>query len=114
MADTSLDQLARTQIKKWIDSTGTTQTEVGARVGRNQSWMSRYLKGEFDADLETLQRITRVFGHELTSALNIPTNPEEAQLITTYRALKPEVRRNVLTLLENLSRSTPPRGRSRR
>lgn len=113
MTDT-LDQLARTQIRKWLDSTGTTQTELGARIGRNQSWISRYLKAEFDADLETLQRMTRVFGHELTSALNIPINPDEAQLVTTYRALRPEVRRLVLTLIENLGRGTPRGGRSRR
>jgi len=110
----TLDQLARAQIRKWIDSTGTTQTEVAHRVGRNQSWMSRYLKGEFDADLDTLQKITRVFGHELTSALNIPSDPDEALVLTRYRALRIEARRIVLTLLEHLSRDTPPRGRAPR
>jgi hypothetical protein len=76
--------------------------------------MSRYLKGEFDADLDTLQKITRVFGHELTSALNIPSDPDEALVLTRYRALRIEARRIVLTLLEHLSRDTPPRGRAPR
>lgn len=107
MPDT-LDQIARKQIKRWIESTGTTQVEVGLQVGRNQSWMSRYLKGEFDADLDTLQKITRVFGHELTSALNIPSDPEEALLVSRFRALRIEARRIVLTLLEHLSRDTRP------
>jgi predicted transcriptional regulator len=51
----TLDQVARDRIKHWIVSTGVTQTELAARIGRTQAWMSRYLSGEFDADLETLQ-----------------------------------------------------------
>ena len=106
----TLDELARKQIKSWIDATGITQTALAERIGRNQAWMSRYLKGEFDADLETLQRMTRVFGHELTAALNVPTEPEEAAVMAAYRALGVEGRKIVRALLEDWGR---PRRRGR-
>jgi transcriptional regulator with XRE-family HTH domain len=112
MAQT-LDELARSQIRKWIHSTGITQTALAERVGRNQAWMSRYLGGAFDADLETLQKIAQVFGHSLTSVLDVPKDPEEAALVTAYRALRPEARALALSLLQDWSRARS-RGRSRR
>jgi transcriptional regulator with XRE-family HTH domain len=111
MAQT-LDELARSQIRKWIHSTGITQTALAERIGRNQAWMSRYLAGDFDADLETL-KIAMVFGHSLTSMLDVPKDPEEAALLTAYRALRPEGRGIALSLLQDWSRARA-RGRSRR
>jgi transcriptional regulator with XRE-family HTH domain len=112
MAQT-LDEQARGQIKKWIESTGITQTTLSDRIGKNQAWTSRYLSGEFDADLETLQKIARVFGHSLTALLEIPADPEEAALVTAYRALTAPARTLALELLKDWSRSRA-RGRSRR
>jgi len=105
-----LDDSAREQIKTWIRSTGITQTALAAHIGRNQAWMSRYLKGEFNADLETLQRITRMFGHELTAALNVPADPEEATLVALYRSLSADGRRVLMALLKDWTR---PRRRGR-
>jgi transcriptional regulator with XRE-family HTH domain len=109
MAQT-LDELARTQFKKWIESTGLTQTELAARVGRNQAWMSRYLHGHFDADLETLQKMAKVFGSSLAQVLQVPSDPEEAALIAAYRALRYDSRKIALEMLQDWSR---PRGRGR-
>lgn len=111
MAQT-LDELARARIKAWIESTGVTQTELAARIGRNQAWMSRYLAAEFDTDLETLQKIARVFGHSLTALLESPADPDEAALIAAYRACPPEARKLLLAMSLQLSRGRA-RGRTR-
>lgn len=112
MAQT-LDDVARAQIRKWIESTGITQTALAARIGRNQAWMSRYLAAEFGADLDTLHKMAQVFGHSLTSMLDIPKDPEEAAVLTAYRALRPEARNIALNLLQDWSRARG-RGRARR
>jgi transcriptional regulator with XRE-family HTH domain len=110
---TTLDQQARERVKEWINSTGITQTALAERIGRNQAWMSRYLGGEFDADLETLQKMARAFGHSLSALLNTPTDPVEARLIERYRALSERARAILLNLLDDWSR--PRRaGRTRR
>jgi transcriptional regulator with XRE-family HTH domain len=109
----SLDELARGRIKAWIASTGVTQGNLGERVGRNQAWMSRYLAGEYDADLETLQKMANVFGHSISALLESPTNPDEAKLVEAYRALRPEARLIALNLLQELGRPRV-RGRARR
>ncbi len=104
----TLDQVARDRIKAWIASTGVTQTELAERVGKNQAWMSRYLSGEFDADLETLQKMARTFGHSLSALLDTPADPVEARWMEYYRALPVTARTIAMNLLENWSR---PRGR---
>lgn len=107
----TLDEQARTQIKKWIEGTGITQTELSVRIGRNQAWVSRYLKGDqYDADLETLNKIAAVFGHTLVQLLQLPAHPEEAALISSYRALRLEARKHVLGLVQELARA---KGKSR-
>lgn len=106
----SLDQLARERIKAWIASTGVTQGNLAERIGRNQAWMSRYLAAEYDTDLETLQKMARVFGHSLTALLESPTDPDESKLLNAFRALRPEARLIALNLLLDWSR---PRGRGR-
>ncbi len=114
----TLDDHARLQIKKWIRSTGITQTLFADQIGRNQAWLSRYLAGEIaSADLETLQRMARVFDHSLASLLMLPSDPEEAAVIAGYRALPETMRRLFLKLLEEWAghhRALPGRGPSKR
>jgi transcriptional regulator with XRE-family HTH domain len=112
MAQT-LDEVARGQIRKWIQSTGITQTNLAERIGRNQAWMSRYLAGDYDADLETLQKIALVFGHSLSTMLELPKDPEEAALLSAYRALRQEARVLALNVLQEWGRGRS-RGRPRR
>lgn len=111
----TLDELARSQIKKWLDSTQTTQTHLADRIGKNQAWMSRYLNAEYDADLETLQSMAAVFSHSLAALLELPGDPEEAAVIAAYRALPTHARGLALELLQDWSRARARgRGRSRR
>ncbi len=115
MAQT-LQELARTQIKQWISSTGITQTDLASRMNRNQAWMSRYLSGDIDADLDTLHQMAQVFGHTIASLVNMPTDPEEAALIKAYRGLRPETRPLILQILQEFGRPRRGgrRGRTRR
>jgi transcriptional regulator with XRE-family HTH domain len=106
----TLDQQARERIRQWIATTGVTQAELGARIGRNQAWMSRYLKGEFDADLTTLDRMAQMFGFTLVGLLNLPSDPFEARLIEEVRALPPKTRQTLLEMLTSL-RQTQQRKR---
>jgi transcriptional regulator with XRE-family HTH domain len=108
----TLDQQARERIRQWIATTGVTQAELGTRIGRNQAWMSRYLKGEFDADLTTLDRMAQMFGFNLSALLNLPSDPFEARLIEEVRALPPKTRATLLDLLTTL-RQTHQRKRPR-
>jgi len=107
----TLDQVARDRIKHWIASTGVTQVELSTRIGKNQAWMSRYLSAEFDADLETLQKIARAFGHSLGVLLDEPAaDPVEARVLQLYRSLPIHSRGILVNLLEAWAR---PRGRKR-
>jgi transcriptional regulator with XRE-family HTH domain len=110
----SLDALARQQIRQWLQSTGITQVNLAEQIGRNQAWMSRYLAGDFDADLETLRKIAQVFGHNLATLFNIPLlNPDETELLELYRALGAESRKIAKSLLRDWTRPRGPRRRAR-
>lgn len=110
----TLDQQARERIKSWVESTGVTQAELAERIGRNQAWMSRYLKGEFDADLTTLERMAATFGFNLSALLNLPSDPFEARLIEEVRALPPKARAMLLELLSHLRQTSQRKRRTSR
>lgn len=105
-----LDETARSRVKKWLAAAEMTQTALAEKIGRNQAWMSRYLDGEFDADLETLDKIARAFEHTLFALLDEHANANEAEVIERWRALKPSSR---TLLLDVLREWTPERGRTR-
>lgn len=105
----SLDMRARQRIKNWMETSGITQTMLGDRIGKNQAWMSRYLAGEFDADLPTLQKMAAAFGHTLYALLDLAPEAPELRVIEMYRALPPRTRATVEKMLEALSQA--PRGR---
>jgi transcriptional regulator with XRE-family HTH domain len=98
----SRDQQARERIRTWVAATGVTQTDLAERIGRNQAWMSRYLKGEFDADLRTLEQMAEAFGFTLTALLDLPTDPFEGRVLEEVRALPPKARTILLDLLTTL------------
>jgi transcriptional regulator with XRE-family HTH domain len=110
MAQT-LDDLARGRIKTWIATTGITQTYLAEQIGENQAWVSRYLSGEFNADLDRLQKIARVFSHTLSALLDSPLDPQEQQLIDAYRALPPTARALVLPLFQHMTQRPHARRR---
>lgn len=106
---TDTDRAARRQIHDWMRSTGITQRQVAQRIGKQQAWLSRYLAGHRDADLDTLEKLAAVFGHPLSALLIPPAaiDPVEARLLHLYRALTPRGRRIALQLLEDWSRQPP-------
>lgn len=100
----TLDEQVRQRIRGWVESTGVTQKELGERIGRNQAWMSRYLSGEMDADLETLQKMAQAFEHTLSALLDTPTDPLEARWLGYYRGFPPALRTSFMTLLDQMAR----------
>jgi transcriptional regulator with XRE-family HTH domain len=97
----SLDEFARRQIKRWLHATHTSQTQLAIVIGRNGPWMSRYLAGEYNADLETLRRIALVFGHTVGTLLTMPVDPDEAETVALIRSLGPDDRQTILKLLRS-------------
>ena len=57
----TLDEIARARIREWMRTTGATQVMLAGRIGKTQAWMSRYLSGELDADLESLRGMAAAF-----------------------------------------------------
>jgi transcriptional regulator with XRE-family HTH domain len=105
------DDIARARVAQWLAGSKMTQTALADLIGRNQAWMSRYLDGEFDTDLETLERMAAAFGHSLFELLDASQNAAETEVIERWRALKPSGRRLMLDVLREW---TPEeRGRTR-
>jgi len=103
-APPSLQQTARNRIRLWLSTTETTQQEFCERIGQNQSWLSRFLHGKLDADVDMLQKMATAFGHSICALLSSPTDPEEARLIDRYRALPERSREVAMQLLEEWSK----------
>ena len=99
----TLDELARTKIKAWLHSHEITQTALAARIGKKQAWVSRYLSGEFNADLTTLDRMAGVFDHTFMQLLNVTDDSDEGQIIEAYRALPRKSQRLARELLKTLA-----------
>ena len=107
------DEIARGKVVQWLAGSKMTQTALAEMIGRNQAWMSRYLDGEFDTDLETLERLAIAFGHTLFELLDASANPTEAEVLERWRALKPSGRRLVLDVLREWTPEERARTRAR-
>src|SRR5262245_46159879 len=111
----TLDQIARSRIKSWIETTHITQAELGARIGKDQPWVSTYLAGHIDADMETLRKIAEVFGHTFSTLFAQPTNPKFAKFFEDYLALPPRFQAHLEGMAADLRGAIvrPPRRRRR-
>jgi transcriptional regulator with XRE-family HTH domain len=109
-----LDDVARARILAWLRASGKTQADLGRDIGRNQSWMSRYLDGEFDADLDTLQRIAFAFDHTLTALLNVPGDAPGDEAREHFNALRKQTRDLALSVLKDWANPPVTPGRSRK
>lgn len=114
MAQISLDDAVRTQVKRWLESTATTQTALAAQIGRNEPWMSRYLSGEFNADLDTLKKIAEAFDHTLAALFQAPQDPDVARLVAFYLDARLEDRKMLLQVAERFARPARARRKVRR
>lgn len=76
-----------------------TQTDLAARIGIQQSDLSRMEKGEYRVSLDTLFKILTEFNvsvGEFFDELNRETmNPREVKLVRDITRLSPEARREV-------------------
>jgi transcriptional regulator with XRE-family HTH domain len=104
-----LDDQARARLTAWIAGRGMTRTEFGEGVGRNQSWASRYLEGEFAADLDTLARAAALFQQPISALFDATPDPDEAEALTRWRGLPPERKALMLGLLRDLVPDAAPR-----
>lgn len=109
-----LQSLARSRLRMWLQSDGRSQTNVAASIGRNQEWVSRFLTGKLDADVDTLQQLAAIFGHSLASLLQVAVDPDEAKLIDAFRALSGPARVTAIEVVRAMAGRPPQRrGRAR-
>jgi transcriptional regulator with XRE-family HTH domain len=109
---TPLDEVVRLKILSWVRDSKVTQATLAAHIGRDQVWMSRYLRGAVGADLETIRRMVQAFGHNLSAVLESPPNPNEGRLLEMYRSFSPELRAQLLEMFQAIQLQT--RGRIQR
>lgn len=102
------DEAARERIRLWLRGTGMTQVVLAEKIGRKQAWMSRYLDGEFDTDLDTLERLAHAFDHTLAELLDLTQDEAERALLDAVRALTPPKRALALQMVQAMAGSTPP------
>lgn len=107
---------ARRNIAFLVKSSGVARRTVAERIGKTDTWLRRYLHGEFNARLEDLIDLAAVFDRTLFDILNEPEAPTrgEALLIRNYRALPPEVQRHLELASGLLLRAAVARERSSR
>ena len=110
------DLLARERIKRWVADAGLRQQTFGRRIGKGQVWVSRYLRGQVDADLETLQRMAALFGVSLAELLYEPDVSQHPLLSKLHEALLVTPRHVQAAILEMLAayRATAGRGATRK
>ncbi len=75
-----------------------TQTELSERIGVAQSDLSRMEQGEYKVGLDTLFKILQVFDlkmGEFFGETEHPVDPESRELMTDFRELSEEARREV-------------------
>lgn len=106
-----LDDVARDRLRLWLGASEKTQASLATEIGRNQAWMTRYLDGQFDADLDTLQRIAVAFENTLACLLSLPGETMDAEVLELFHALRPKGRDLALELLRDW---TSPRAKPRR
>lgn len=99
-----LDARVRARVKAWV-SAQMTQAEFGRRIGRNDSWVSRYFDENHDADLDTIAKMAEACGHTIFQALDSQPDSTEAEVIERWRLLKPSSRKLALELLRDWTSS---------
>lgn len=111
----TLSDLARRRIVGWMEARHpkVTQIAMARAVGVSQSWVSYYLSGSQDADVDQLAAMAHVFGHTLFELFDLRPDPGERDLVEAYRKLRPEARTLAVALLQQMSPPAGGRGRTR-
>lgn len=117
----TLSALVRTRLRAYLDGLPSrpTQAAIGDAIGRTQTWVSHYLSGRHDVDLDTLARLCAFLRIDLASLLTErgelrhTVDPSLAELLTLFESVTPEERDTVLDVLRVLARR-PAAKRARR
>lgn len=90
-----------------------TQTDIAREVGVTQGWVSKYKRGDQDADIDQLDAMARVFGHTLNELLDLRPDPKERALIDAFRKLRPDARALAIQMIEAMTPPAAALGRTR-
>jgi transcriptional regulator with XRE-family HTH domain len=109
--DQAIHDFARRQVKNKLLAIDMTQETLATAIGRPSHWISRYLRGEFNADFPTLFRIATTFHISLDALLQLPTadDPLFREWVEMYALLEPEGKDVFLKLLRRVTRGLRPR-----
>lgn len=105
--DRSYDQVARARIVRWRMARGMTQAQLGERIGRKPTWISRYENQQLNADLATIARMAQVFDQTLFAALDVPQDVMERDVMERFRLIHTDQRQFVLQLLDLFAERQP-------
>ena len=106
-----LVELARQRLARWMGTNPkVTQRMVGEAVRHEQSWVSHYLSGAQQADVDEMDAMARVFGNTLTELLDLRANPKERDLLDAFYQIPAEKRDFAIEMLRQLA---PPKKRAR-
>lgn len=118
----TLDALVRRRLAAYLDSMTArpTQDAIGAQISRTQTWVSHYLAGRTDADLDTLNKICDFIGIRLSTVIEdalkgktaAPRPPAAVEVQTLFAAITPDEQKIVINVLATLARR-PAAKRSR-
>jgi transcriptional regulator with XRE-family HTH domain len=92
-------QLVGRKIRRIRKERRLTQTELSARIGIQQSDLSRMEKGEYRVSLDTLFKILAEFdvtiGEFFDDVANDSMSPREAHIAREFKSLNPDAQREV-------------------
>lgn len=109
-----LDDQVRQRVKAWV-SGQMSQAEFGRKIGRNDSWVSRYFDENHDADLDTVARMAEACGHTIFEVLDALPPADEGDVLTAYRRIPRADRGTALRTLQLMTGDAmPARKRKRR
>lgn len=108
-----LDEQVRQRVRAWV-SAQMSQAEFGRRIGRNDSWVSRYFDENHDADLDTVARMAEACGHTIFELLDATPPADEGEVISAYRGIPRADRGTALRTLQLMSAEPMPARRRKR
>lgn len=96
----TLQNIARAHVRRLIDGHRVPMAAVSEAIGQKPNWVSRYLSGQFDADLDQLAAIAEFFKIRFSDLLNVPPpTVDDGELWQLYGALPAEKQAVVLQVV---------------
>ena len=108
-----LDEQVRVRVKAW-QAAQMSQAEFGRRIGRNDSWVSRYFDENHDADLDTIKLMAEACGHTIFELLDAIPPADEGDVLTAYRKIPRGDRGTALRTLQLMSGDAMPARKPKR